>query len=143
MLANVVELLEWTRARSLPEALVWCLLVNVAVFAAALAIGALLVRAFRHAPIAGAPLPVSREELWLATLCVLGNTLVMFVGWLLFRAGWLKVAAGAGFLPAFADAFILLFAMDFAMYVTHRIAHHPIAFRYVHGVHHRYERVRP
>jgi sterol desaturase/sphingolipid hydroxylase (fatty acid hydroxylase superfamily) len=67
----------------------------------------------------------------------------MFGGWLLFRAGWLRVEGDDRAGRTVVDALLLLAAMDFAMYVTHRLAHLPVPFRYVHRVHHLYERVRP
>jgi sterol desaturase/sphingolipid hydroxylase (fatty acid hydroxylase superfamily) len=106
-------------------------------------LGALLVRAFRRSPVGGEPGPLTREEVLLAAVCVIGNSFVMLAGWLLFTAGWLRVEAEVPALRALAETLVLLGVMDFAMYVTHRIAHVPVAFRYVHGLHHRYDRVRP
>ncbi len=140
---SAAELLEWTRALGWPEAMVWSLVVNGLVFVITLAVGGWMVRVFRGAPVSAAPDALSAAELRLAGACVLGNSLVMWLGWWLFRSGWLRVATESSPFVALADALILLLVMDFAMYVAHRLAHHPLAFRYVHGVHHRYERVRP
>jgi sterol desaturase/sphingolipid hydroxylase (fatty acid hydroxylase superfamily) len=139
----VAVLLEWIRTRSILEAAVLSLLVNLATFVGALAIGAGLVRLFRRRPVAAPPDAVGKGELVLAATCVFLNALVMEVGWLLFRAGALHVDADARPGRVIVDAMILLLAMDLAMYVTHRIAHLPVAFRYVHRVHHHYDRVRP
>ena len=139
----MVELLDWTRARSPGGAWAWALVVNWAVFFGALLVGQVLTRAFQRSPVGQQPEALSRAEVTLAVLCVLGNSLVMWLGWLLFRAGWLKVVGNASGLAGLRDALLLVLIMDLAMYLAHRIAHHPLAFRYVHGVHHRYERVRP
>ncbi len=121
----------------------WSLLVNVAVFLGALALGALLVRRFPASRVSEVPGPLTRAEVALAGACVLLNSLVMYCGWWLFRAGWLQVRAEASALRAVADAALLLVVMDLAMYVTHRFAHHPRLFEHIHRVHHRYEKVRP
>jgi lathosterol oxidase len=139
----VSGLLEWSRTRALGEAVALCFLVNVAVFIGALLLGALLVRAFRRSPVGGEPGPLTGAEALLAAVCVIGNSFVMLVGWLLFRAGWLRVEAEVTALHALVETAVLLLVMDLAMYVTHRVAHIPVAFRYIHGIHHRYDRVRP
>jgi sterol desaturase/sphingolipid hydroxylase (fatty acid hydroxylase superfamily) len=46
-------------------------------------------------------------------------------------------------LEIIADTIILFFAMDFAMYVFHRIAHHPRLYPIIHRTHHRFENPRP
>jgi sterol desaturase/sphingolipid hydroxylase (fatty acid hydroxylase superfamily) len=38
---------------------------------------------------------------------------------------------------------VLLFVMDLAMYVSHRVAHHRWVYPLVHRTHHRYDRPRP
>lgn len=135
-------LLDWSRDRTLATAALLSLLVNVAVFAAAVGFGDLLTRLFRLYPVGERPEPVTRAELALATSCVLLNSLVMFVGWWLWKAGWLTVVGEASVGRVLVDATSLVVAMDVAMYATHRLAHVPWAYRWVHGVHHRYERVR-
>lgn len=137
------ELLDWTRARSLRDAALLSLLVNVAVFAAALGFGAFVARAFAKRRVARGPAPVSRHELVLATLCVLLNAFVMFAGWLLFREGVLVVDGQPFGWRSLLDGLVLGLVMDFAMYVTHRLAHVEPFYRWVHGIHHRYEHPRP
>jgi len=137
------ELLEWLRALPVAEAAAWCTASNVLIFLAALGGGLLLAAVFRRSRVSAVPDALSRSELVLSGTCVLGNSLVMFLGWLLFRTGHVRIVAQASALGVLVDAVLLLLVMDFAMYVAHRIAHHPLLFRHVHGVHHRYERVRP
>ena len=121
----------------------WSSLVNGLMFAIAVLLGAACVRLFRDKPVSSPPDQLAPAEIALAGTCVVLNSLVMWFGWLAFRAGVLVVLADASALRVVGDALWLLLVMDFAMYLTHRLAHHPLAFRYVHGVHHRYERVRP
>lgn len=139
----VAQLLAWTRQLSLGEGALFSLVVNVAVFVAALALGDACVRLFGKSPVSAEPEPLTRAEVALATGCVVLNTLVMWLGWWLFRAGWLRVDADAAPLRLLGDLLVLTLVMDLLMYVTHRIAHHPFLYRWVHGVHHRYDRVRP
>jgi sterol desaturase/sphingolipid hydroxylase (fatty acid hydroxylase superfamily) len=37
----------------------------------------------------------------------------------------------------------LFLAMDFAMYIFHRVAHHPLLYPLIHDTHHRFENPRP
>lgn len=136
-------LLGWTRALAFGEAFVLSLLVNVIVFVLAIGIGGLVVRLWCQRPVAGPPPAVTLGEGLLAASCIVLNSGVMFAGWLLFRSGLLRVDGDALGWRSLADALVLVLVMDFAMYVTHRIAHHPIAFRWVHGIHHRYDAPRP
>lgn len=136
-------LLAWSRTRTVAEAILACLVVNVGVFLLALALGEVVVRLWRARPISDpAPAVTARERL-LATTCVVLNSLVMFVGWSLFVRGLLRVEGDAPAWRWIVDALVLLFVMDVAMYATHRLAHHDLVFRWVHGVHHLYDRPRP
>lgn len=137
------ELLAWIRARTIAEAAVASLAVNVAVFAATLAIGALIVSTWRERRVARVPAPIDRTELGLAAVCVLLNAAVMLAGWWLFRAGHLRVDASPSPLRWLVDAAALTLIMDVAMYATHRLAHVEPLYRWVHAIHHRYEHPRP
>lgn len=65
----------------------------------------------------------------LSVAIVLGGTYVAFDHLVHARAtpAWLVVV----------EALAILIAYDFAYYFAHRAMHHPIALRWVHGVHHR------
>lgn len=136
-------LLDLTRSLSVLEAAILSLLVNGLVFAVTLVLGELVVRVFRARPVAAPPPPLARAEIGLATTCVVLNSLVMLAGWALFRAGVLSVDGDARVWRWLLDAGAILVVMDLAMYVTHRLAHHPITFRWIHGIHHRYDAPRP
>jgi sterol desaturase/sphingolipid hydroxylase (fatty acid hydroxylase superfamily) len=73
---------------------------------------------------------------------VLGNTVVTIAGWWLWRKGIIVIRRDVG-LRAWLDVPVLLVIMDFAMYVTPRIAHVPVIYRIVHRTHHNYDRPRP
>jgi lathosterol oxidase len=136
------QLLQTFSAMSVGRASVWLLIINVAMFVASVGGGEILVRVFRTRRVAASPDPVEFTECVLAASCVLLNTLVAIAGWYLWRRGWITVKSGGGWQIA-VDAFVLLVAMDFLMYVFHRIAHLPWIFSIVHATHHRYDRPRP
>src|SRR5262249_54438513 len=93
----------------------WLLLLNVAILAGVVAGGAVLVRAFAHRRAAPPPPPLERQEIVLAAVTVVLNTLVSVAGWALWRARLIVIREDLG-LRAALDALILLLAMDLAMY---------------------------
>jgi lathosterol oxidase len=136
-------LLDWTLRLDVGMAVASSLVVNVIVFLLTLGIGFAITRIWRARPVASPAPPLARVELALAASCVVLNSLVMFTGWALFRASILKVDGDERPWRWAMDAVALVLVMDLAMYLAHRLAHHPIAFRFVHGLHHRYEAPRP
>ena len=120
-----------------------CLLaINVGMFLVCVVGGELLVRLFRSRRIASCPDPIEPAEVLLAGSCVLLNTLVGIAGWILWRHGWIQVRTGGG-VRILLDAGVLLVAMDFLMYVTHRLGTWRWVFPLIHATHHRYDRPRP
>ena len=115
---------------------------NFAVFAVALGFGELLLWHYRDNRVTEAPDPVEAAEIWLALSSVILNSLVTFAGWWMWRHGIITVRNETGWRIVF-DTGVLLIVMDFAMYVLHRVAHHPVLFPLVHRTHHRYDRPRP
>jgi sterol desaturase/sphingolipid hydroxylase (fatty acid hydroxylase superfamily) len=136
------HLLEAFAGMSLAVASGWLLVINIAMFIASVFGGELLVRIFRARRISPPPDPIDFTECWLAFSCVLLNALVAVAGWLLWRHGWITVRRGGGW-RILMDIVVLLIAMDFLMYVFHRIAHLPWIFPIVHSTHHHYDRPRP
>ena len=124
------------------EATAWLLAINVAMFVLSLAVGEVLVRLFRGRPVTPAPDPLEGREILWAAVCVLLNGGVAVAGWFLWKVGVIRVRPGSGWRVAL-DVFVLLLAMDFLMYVFHRIAHARWLFPLVHRTHHLYDRPRP
>jgi sterol desaturase/sphingolipid hydroxylase (fatty acid hydroxylase superfamily) len=124
------------------EAAAWLVAFNVGVFALSLAAGEVLVRLFRDRPVTPQPEPLEAAEVAWAALCVLLNGGVAIAGWFLWKAGIIHVARGSAWRVAL-DVLVLLLAMDFLMYVFHRLAHVRWIYPLVHGTHHRYDRPRP
>ncbi|HEX8916640.1 MAG TPA: sterol desaturase family protein [Humisphaera sp.] len=126
-----------------PQAVAWLMAVNVAVFVLSLAAGEALVRLFRDRPVTEPPQPLERAEVLWAALCVVLNGGVAVAGWFLWRAGVITVVRDGGVWRVLLDVLVLLVAMDFAMYVFHRLAHAPLLYGPLHSTHHKYDRPRP
>jgi sterol desaturase/sphingolipid hydroxylase (fatty acid hydroxylase superfamily) len=135
-------LLDWIAQLPAGRAIFWLFLENLLVLLLTVALGELLVRAFATRRTTPPPPPLSRNEILLAALCVLMNTLVTIAGWWLWRRGVITVRRDTG--PrSWVDVLVLLMAMDFSMYLTHRAAHWEPVFRILHAPHHRYDHPRP
>jgi sterol desaturase/sphingolipid hydroxylase (fatty acid hydroxylase superfamily) len=125
------------------EAAGWLLLVNVGVLVLSLAAGEVLVRRFTDRRVTDPPSPLDRWEVVWSGLCVVLNGGVAFAGWLLWRAGYVTVRRETTPWRVALDVVVLLLAMDFLMYVFHRVAHARWIFPIVHSTHHRYDKPRP
>jgi sterol desaturase/sphingolipid hydroxylase (fatty acid hydroxylase superfamily) len=136
-------LLDWSAALSLIGAALFFLVLNVALFAGSLLLGHLLVAHFATGRrVTEPPPPLERQEVVLAAVCVVMNTVVTVAGWILWRHGLLTIYRGIGW-RVWLDALVLLVLMDGAMYGLHRIAHLPWVYPWLHHAHHRYDRRRP
>jgi len=127
------------------QAALWVTLANVGMFIAALGAGELITRRFSKNRITPEPGPLTRHEKQLAAVCVVLNALVAVAGVLLWREGVIDLRPSGEYstLTVLADAAVLFVAMDFAMYVFHRVAHHPLLYPIAHRTHHVYESPRP
>src|SRR5262249_36003945 len=108
----------------------------------ALVLGGWLVRRYADRRVALSPLPLCRLEVAIALSNVLLNTVVTLVGLFLWRWGVIRFRMDVG-VWAWLDVLVLLLVMDLAMYVLHRLAHHPLLYPLMHKLHHEYDRVRP
>jgi sterol desaturase/sphingolipid hydroxylase (fatty acid hydroxylase superfamily) len=134
--------LDWVAAWPPLQAVGWLLAENVALFAASLLVGHLLVRVCARHPVTDPPGPLEWQEVALAAACVVVNTAITVAGWFLWRAGVIHVRRDIG--PrAWLDALVLLLVMDALMYALHRVAHLPWVYPWMHHAHHRYDRPRP
>jgi sterol desaturase/sphingolipid hydroxylase (fatty acid hydroxylase superfamily) len=114
-------------------------------FFVALLAGAVITRRFRRRRITPEASPLTRIEVVLAASCVVLNGLVAVAGIALWREDAISVRPYGAYsgLTVLLDALVLFVAMDFAMYVFHRVAHHPLVFSLAHRTHHTYENPRP
>ncbi len=125
------------------EATIWATLENLIIFGVCMIMGHLMVKRYGDFPITETPEPISRLEILFATSCVTLNTLVTVVGIIMWQNGIIHVDFGMNPLRMIFDTILLIFAMDLAMYVFHRIAHHPRLYPIIHRTHHRFENPRP
>ena len=132
------QIFEWCYEQSFSS---WCwisLVGNVAAAGVSIFGCWLLAHFFRRDRIFTAPQPLTASDLIFSVSAVVLNSLVAVIGWVLWHQGWI-VIDHTSFLRALADTILLIMGMDFAMYWFHRLAHHPLLFRPVHGSHHVHE----
>ncbi|HWC30964.1 MAG TPA: sterol desaturase family protein [Dehalococcoidia bacterium] len=127
------------------QAAAWVTIFNVGMFVAALAAGEVLTRRFARNRVAPLPGGLTRTEIGLAVICVGLNAVVAIVGLVLWREGVIGVRPYGVYSAAtvLLDTLVLFVAMDFAMYLFHRAAHHPAVYSLAHRSHHVYESPRP
>ena len=135
-------LVEWLRTAPLWQAALLLLAENLLILALALALGGWAVRRFAHRRVSPPPGPLDRAESAVAAGTVLLNTAVTLAGLVLWRQGIVRFRPDAG-ARAWLDVLVLLLAMDLAMYLLHRLAHHRRIFPVLHRLHHEYRRPRP
>lgn len=142
MMDLLITLFEMLRAAPLPAVVGWTTVGNVVAFALALLAGHWLVARYAQHPITPPPPPLTAAEIGYAAACVVLNTVVTIAGVLLWQVGVIQVRYEMGWRVAL-DVVVLFLAMDLAMYLFHRVAHHPLVYRILHDVHHRFENPRP
>ena len=142
MSTSAAAIFAWFAACSLPAWIAFSLAGNVAIFLFSVGLCGLLGYLFRDRPLFDRPQPVTRADLGLACLAVAINTVVAVVGWLLWKAGWIRITHPAWWRTAL-DLALFVGAMDLGMYLSHRLAHHPWLYRVVHARHHTHAAVNP
>jgi sterol desaturase/sphingolipid hydroxylase (fatty acid hydroxylase superfamily) len=138
----IVETLDSMRTMPLVWASFWAAVINVVQFGMALAFGHWLVKVYGDKRVSEPPEPLSRTEIVLAVSCVVINSLVFVAGLVMWRTGVIRVHYEFG-VGVLLDVLVFFVVMDFAMYVLHRVAHHPLLYPLIHLTHHRYENPRP
>jgi sterol desaturase/sphingolipid hydroxylase (fatty acid hydroxylase superfamily) len=135
-------MIAWLEVAPLWQAVGVLLLENVIVLLVALAFGHWLVLRWADHRVSLPPPPLARLEIAVTVSTVLLNTVTTLVGLFLWRAGIIRFRTDVG-LWAWLDILVLLLIMDLAMYLLHRLAHHPWIFPLMHRMHHEYDRPRP
>ena len=134
--------IQWLLAAPLWQAVVVLLVENILILGLALVLGHWAVRRFEKRRVALPAEPVNRQEVLITCSTVLLNTVTTIIGLFLWRWQIIHFRTDVG-LWAWLDVLVLLLMMDFAMYVLHRLAHHPWIFPLMHRLHHDYDRPRP
>src|SRR5437016_1195791 len=130
-------LIGWLLEAELWQAVLALLAENVLILALALLLGHWLVRRYEARRVAPPALPVRRPEVLIALGTVVLNTVTTLIGLMLWRWGVIRFRTDVG--PwAWLDVLILLLVMDLAMYLLHRLAHHPWIFPLMHRLHHEF-----
>lgn len=86
--------------------------------------------------------PLQRQEVLIALSSVVTCTMTTFAGLFLWRWQIIRFRTDVG-IWAWLDVLVLLLVMDLAMYVLHRVAHHPLFYSWLHRLHHDFDRPRP
>lgn len=135
-------MLEQLRAASPVSAMSFFLIANTAVFAGSVVLCWLLGALFRTRRIFDRWEPLRAVEMLAALGSVIFNAGVSVVGWWFWKNGYITLKAG-GWAVGLFDCLLMLLAMDFGMYVLHRLVHHPWIFPLFHRFHHRHETTNP
>lgn len=138
----LISLFEWFAGFSLPGWVALSVIGNLAIFGASVALCAWIGRRWGERKLFEEPQALTRGDVLLAFTAVALNSLVAVVGWLLWKAGWIRITHPAWWRTA-SDVAIFLGAMDFGMYLFHRLAHHPWVYSWTHARHHTHESVNP
>lgn len=136
------QIIVWLQTAPLGYAVLVLLIENVLVLLLAIGLGEWLVQHFADRRVALVAPSLQMRELLTAASSVLSNTLITVVGLFLWRSGVIRFRTDVGVWAAL-DVLILLLMMDFAMYLLHRLAHHPLLYSWLHRFHHEFDRPRP
>lgn len=104
--------------------------------------GAAMARLNAKKTVCPPPLPLGARTWWFVCLTLFLNTAVTLGGLALYRNGVIRVRE-AGWGLGLLDSLVLFLVMDLAMYVFHRVAHHPFLFSILHREHHEVDRLSP
>lgn len=138
----VLSCLEFLGGLSLPGALAVFAVANVVIFAASVLGCWAMGRWFADRRLFDRWEPFATVEGLAAFGSIVLNTAVSVVGWHLWTTGWIVLRFKAWPL-VILDTLLMVLAMDFGMYVLHRVAHHPRLFPLFHRFHHRHEVTNP
>jgi lathosterol oxidase len=135
-------MIRWLHDAPLWQAVLALLAENVLILVLALWVGHWLVRRYEKRRVALPAPPLRRIEVMVTVSTVLLNTVTTLIGLFLWRWRIIQFRTDVG-IWAWLDIPILLLVMDLAMYLLHRLAHHPWIFPLMHRMHHEYDRPRP
>ncbi|WP_406694852.1 sterol desaturase family protein [Singulisphaera sp. Ch08] len=135
------DFLDWAHDLSPVAAAAWLFGANLVSFAFAVALGHLALFSFSGNRVSLPPDPLEPKELVYTAAGIVVNWLITIAAWLLWRHGFVVIRRDTGW-RAWLDVPILVLVMDLAMYLLHRVVHHPWLFP-IHRLHHDYDRPRP
>ncbi|WP_010254798.1 sterol desaturase family protein [Myroides injenensis] len=84
---------------------------------------------------------IEKRDILLSFVTIICNSFIFVIGYFLWSSGFISVSEGSTISTVFIEVIMLIIAMDFSMYIFHRLAHLPFIYRFVHGRHHEHESV--
>ena len=123
------------RLLQLPEYALWLIFLteNILITIAVLLIGRILQKGFSPSPVTA--YRYTSREWFICAVTNLLNTLVTYVGFLLWKHGYIIMDMNASWF-IIVDFIILFLAMDLLMYIFHYIIHKTFLYKAMHGLHH-------
>jgi lathosterol oxidase len=132
-------MIDWLWSISLTQATTFFLALNILILLGAFIAEKVLAHLFSAAPKRTTP---DRLELVLASSTIAINALISVAGWLLWKYGHLQLNRHADGVTIVRDTLLLVLAMDFVLYLLHRIAHMRWFYNWAHYLHHEHRDVR-
>ncbi|MBN8219483.1 MAG: sterol desaturase family protein [Spirochaetes bacterium] len=132
-------LLEWLWQQSFVSASAVFFALNILIFAGALAAGKFIDHFFNPGKENAGRFTATELLLSCSTVCI--NSAITSGGWLLWKAGVIRLNTQAAWWQILRDTAVLVLAMDLALYILHRIAHIPLFYKIAHYKHHEYKEV--
>lgn len=111
------------------------LIINVLIYIGSLALYSLLSRVSSHGELSKQQ-PILRSDIILSWITVFCNTVVFILGVYLWKYGIIQLDNSRTAFGIVLEVLFLTLAMDFLMYVFHRLVHFVSYFKQVHSRHH-------
>lgn len=135
-------MLDFLKSASSFEAAMFFIIANTGIFAGSVTLCWFLGAFFKKRRIFSRWEPLRPFEILAAVASIFFNAGISVFGWLLWKNGWIELQPDT-LASVVIDCLVMLLAMDFGMYVLHRVAHHPRLFAFFHHFHHRHESTNP
>ena len=84
---------------------------------------------------------ICHKDIALVLVVILCNSLLFKLGFYLWQNSWIQISDQGSIFTCIVDLVLLLLAMDFLMYITHRLAHVEPFYKLVHKTHHSHHSV--
>ncbi|WP_142687813.1 sterol desaturase family protein [Chitinophaga polysaccharea] len=133
---NIMEALKQITAIQL---ILLSIVINLFLFFLSVGCYMLFSRFSRNTPLQGGLQKVTSGDIRLSVLVTGCNALVFIVGYSLWQRDILSVGDSTNVLLIIMEVIFLVIAMDFLMYIFHRVAHLPLFYKLFHLRHHQHE----
>lgn len=133
---NIMEVLRHITAIQL---ILLSIVINVCLFFLSIGCYKLFSRFSRNEPLQRELQKVTREDIRLSVLVTGCNALVFIAGFTLWQRDVLRVSDSTNIFLIASEVVFLVIAMDFLMYIFHRVAHLPLFYKLFHLRHHQHQ----